>query len=758
MADHSETSSGKELPEHEDADASIESTDSQDKEKLLDTAHARLDLAEEAESEIRKLALEDLEFRAGKQWPDAIQQERERDGRPCLVINRIPQFIQQVTNDQRQNRPAIKVHPVDDSADIETAKVIQGLIRHIEYNSSAEAAYDTAFEGAATGGFGYFRIVTDFADPKSFDQEIFIKRIRNQFSVFFDPYAQEPDGSDAAWAFITEDLSPEDYRAKYPKSELARESDWESIGNRAPSWIRSDSARVAEYFYREFKEVDLCLLSNGQVIEHDQLEDYAQAIMAQSQGAPLDIRIVKERTAQVPVIKWCKLNAVEILEETEWLGAYIPIVPVYGGELFINGKRILESVIRNAKDAQRMYNYWKSAQTEAIALAPRAPFIGAEGQFEGHENEWESANRKNHSYLEYKPVSLNGQAQPPPQRQAFEPAVQAITQAAMQAADEMKATTGIYDPSLGAQKADQSGVAIQKLNTQAQTSNFHFVDNLTRSLKHAGRILVDLIPKIYDTQRTARIIGEDGEQKIVTLNASQPVPGQESKDGKPLLYALDAGKYDVTVDVGPGYASKRQEAVVSMMDFARSAPQVAQSCADLIVKNMDWPGAQDIADRLKKMLPPNLQEQKPGQQQIPPQVQQQMQQMGSMIDQLTKQLHASQDVIDQKRVELESRERIEMAKLQVELELGMAKMGSVESMALLKHEIESIGTRLKMLGIDQPMAAEYQQFQQPQSPVQSPSGAPGADVGAAGAGAPTGGQSPGSPMEGYSNVDHSPLE
>lgn len=663
---------------------------------ILKEAISRLELAEEAETEIRRLALDDLKFRSGEQWPDNIRQDRDRDGRPCLVINRLPQFVQQITNDQRQNRPAIKVHPVGSGADTETAKIIQGLIRHIEYNSNAEVAYDTAFESAATGGFGYFRIITDFVAPDSFDQEILIKRIRNPFSVFFDPYAQEPDGSDATWAFIVDDLSRDEYQEKYPDSKLAApESDWSAIGNQTPTWVKSDSCRVAEYFYKITREEKIFLLSTGDSATETELP----ARMQSAQAAGIQCHVVRSRLAKVPVIKWCKMNGVEILEQTEWPGAHIPIIPVYGGELFVDGKRILESVIRHAKDPQRMYNYWKSAETEAIALAPRAPFIGAEGQFEGHEEAWKTANRRNHAYLEYKPTTIAGQAVPAPQRQTFEPAVQAISQASALAADDMKATTGIYDAALGNQSNDISGLAIQRRNTQTQTSNFHFVDNLTRSLRHAGRIIVDLIPKIYDTARVARIIGDDGSQEMITLNS--PTSDQS---GKPALYDLSVGRYDVTVDTGPSFASKRQEAAASMISLSQNYPQIMGIAGDLFVKNMDWPGAQEIADRIKKTLPPELQGD--GKQpQIPPQVQAQLQQMNALCQKLDQENSELTKIIETKSLELQHKERVELMKLQAQIEMKGAELGSKEDIALLSHQIESIKHRLSLLNMEQPIEA-----------------------------------------------------
>jgi hypothetical protein len=711
-------------------------------EDILSEARERLALAEEAESDIRRLALEDLEFRSGKQWPDNIQQDRNRDGRPCLVINRLPQFIQQVTNDQRQNRPAIKVHPVNDAASVETARVIQGMIRHIEYNSNAEIAYDTAFEGAAIGGFGYWRITTDYLGPESFDQEIYIKRIRNPFSVYFDPYAQEPDGSDANWAFVVEDLSPDEYRSRYPESELATAGiAGSAIGDRAPAWVKSDNCRVAEYFYKESKDVLIHLLSTGDSVTNDKLD--ARLFAAQEAG--IKCEVVRSRRSKMPFIKWVKMNGIEILEETEWLGIYIPIVPVYGAELYVNGKRILESVIRNAKDSQRMYNYWASAETEAIALAPRAPYLIAEGQLEGHEEQWESANRRNHPYLSYKPTTVSGQPASPPQRQSFEPAVQAITNARMVAADDLKATTGIYDAALGNKSPDTSGIAIQRRNTQAQTSNFHFVDNLTRSLRHTGRILVDLIPKIYDTTRAMRIIGDDGEQKIVTINSEHT-----DDSGKKVLYSLEAGRYDVTVDTGPNFASKRQEAAASMLDLSRAYPQIMQVAGDLFVKNMDWPGAQEISERLKKTLPPGIADDPKGAKALPPQIQAQMQQQMMMIKSLSEHLNETTKILETKKLDIEHRERVEFAKIQADIEMKLAELASKGHTELLKQEVETlrhessqITKRLNLIGINEPIEAPNN------FDPQQADGGNYAGMGHVGGTANvTGGDSPGSPMEG----------
>lgn len=720
--------------------------------EILEEARKRFKLAEDAESDIRAKALEVLKFRTGEQWDPEVKAARILDRRPCLTINRLPQHVQQVTNDQRQNRPSLKVHPVDDQADIETAKIIQGLFRHIEYNSSADSAYDTAFEGTVGEGLGYFRVLTEYADPMSFDQEILIKRIRDRFSVFFDPYSQEPDGSDALFAFIIEDLSPDEFRTRYPKAKLSGPGQWEAMGTQSPDWVRGDSARIAEYFYKEFAEKEIALLSDGRSVLVEELPKYLTA----------EVTLVRKRTASVPVIKWCKINGCEILDKTILPGYWIPVIPVYGTEHVIEGKRILKGIATDAMDSQRVYNVMKSAEMEAIGLAPKAPFVMAFGQVEGFEALWNTANTRNHPYLPYNPKSVDGTQVPPPQRMSFEPAVMAITQAAMGAGEDIKNTTGIFDASRGAPSNETSGIAIQRRNQQAQTSNFHFVDNLTRSMKHLGRILIKWCPVYYDGERTTRIIGDDGTAKTVKLNAPFQENGKTvlGDDGQPLIYRLDVGKYDVTVDVGPSYASKRQEAAASMIELTKSMPAIGQSAPDLIVKSMDVPGAQELAERLKKTLPPGLADDpKDGQPQVPPQMQAQMQHMGQMVEQLTKQLHQAHDAIDKDLVQTESKERIEFAKIRSNEAIALAQIDAKDSIALLSAEIESTKHRLDLLGIGQPIENESQEPEAaPGAPQEQ---APGPDAGAPQMGAaepqppeqgPTGGQSPIQPMEGP-NVD-----
>lgn len=736
-------------PEAE-GESDSEKEQSNSDEKIVEEAKARRKLCEDAEHDTRVLAQEDRRFRAGEQWPAEIKSARELDGRPCLTINKMPQFEQSVTNDQRQNRPAIKVHPVDDKADVETAKILQGVIKHIEVSSNADTARDTAFENAVRGSYGYYRIVTGYTSPESFDQEIRTKRIRDADTVYLDPNSQEPDGSDAEYGFIEERIPKDKYRADYGESALAKASDaeWESYCNSSPDWVKRDTVLVTEYFYKEYTEKHLALLSDGQILEMSEAQDLVEASMDQGVdelGQPVaSLQIVKDRKAQVPTVKWCKLNGIEILSKTDWLGRWIPIIPVYGAELVVDGKLIRESLIRHAKDPARMYNFWKSAETEAITLAPKAPFVVTEGQIDGYETEWKQANRRNHAYLTAKGYDAQGRPLPPPQRQGFEPPVQAITQASMLAADEVKSVIGIYDASLGARSNETSGVAIQRRNQQAQTSNFHFTDNLNRSIRHEGRIYVDLIPKIYDSARVARIIGEDGEQKVVKLN--QPT-GEIGKDGKPLIYNLGVGTYDVTIDTGPSYATRRQEGAAAMLDLSKSIPQIGQAAPDLVVKSLDVPGAQDMAERLRKTLPPGLVDDGKGGPQLPPEVQAQMEQMGQQLEQLQKDRADLLMERQQKLIEIESKERIEMAKLETQATIELAKLESKEALVSLQEQISELDRRQKQIGFDEPFPLNEPEQPEPQEMEQGPAGAQGADGGEQFQD-PTGGVPPGSPMEG----------
>jgi hypothetical protein len=675
-------------------------------ETLLETAKKRFSIAQEADSENRALAREDMQFRAGDQWDDEVKRARQMDDRPCLTVNKIPHNIHQITNEQRQNRSAIKVAPFDDNADPETARIIQGLIRSIESNSNADTAYDIAFDSAVTGGRGYFRITTDYCDHMSMEQDIKVKSISDPMAVYLDPSYREPDGSDANWGFLYEEIPKEDFKARYPHAKMSQDTfDWEMVDLQ---WNDTDSIRVTEYFEKEFIKDTVVVMPDGSTALKSELDDMDSEKL-NAMGVSFDyLKLALEdktlhRKTTVPKVMWYILCSEEVLERTVWPSKYIPIIPVHGEELWIDKKRIFEGIVRHAKDPQRMYNYWATCETEAIALAPKVPWIGVEGQFEGHEHKWDSIHSTNYGYVEYKDVTLaDGKAAPPPQRNFGEAGVQAITNARMLSADDLKSTTGIYDASLGNRSQETSGVGIQRRNIQAQTSNFHFMDNLSRSIRHAGQIMNELIPNVYDTERTVRILSPSDEEEIVTINGIF----QDSKTKEKREYDLTNGKYDITFSAGPSYASMRQEAVDSILQMSRFSPQIGQYASDLIFKNSDWPGAEEIAERLRKLLPPQLLGE--GENEIPPELQAQMEQMNALTEQLTNALEEAQYKLENKVMELESRERIEMAKIQKDLSIEQARLDSKENaspqdLAVIASSLLDVQERLQLLNVESPM-------------------------------------------------------
>jgi hypothetical protein len=583
---------------------------------ILAIARSRLDMAVSCYAESREDEIDDLRFYAGSpdnhwQWPADVLATRGAvqgqtiNARPTLTINKLPQHVHQVTNDQRQNRPGAKVIPVDDKADVKVAEVFNGMIRHIEYISDADVAYDTACENQVSFGEGYIRLLTEYCDDNTFDQDIKIGRVRNSFSVYMDPTIQDPTGADAKWCFVTEDVTREEYERMYPDSTPISTLQSLGVGDQSISnWLNEDTIRIADYYYIDFDPATLNLYPGGQTAFEGTPEDKELRLVY---GKPK-----RSREADRPKVKYCKINGYDILEEREWAGKWIPVIRIVGNEFEVDGRLYVSGLVRNAKDAQRMYNYWVSQEAEMLALAPKAPFIGYGGQFEGYEEKWKTANTQNWPYLEVNPDVTDGQGAvlPLPQRAQPPMASSGLLQAKSGAAEDIKATTGQYNASLGMGSNERSGKAILARQREGDVGTYHYGDNLARGVRHVARQLVDLIPKIYDTQRIARIIGEDGETEMVKINPEQPMPINEIKDENGIvlekIYNPSVGKYDVVAVTGPGYATKRQEALEAMAQLLQGNPQLWQVAGDLFVKNMDWPGAQEMSKRFAKTIDPKI--------------------------------------------------------------------------------------------------------------------------------------------------------
>jgi len=678
---------------------------------IIATAKKRFALAESAEEDIRREARIDLEFVAGEQW-DSDDRNRRQYGnvrRPCLTFNKLTGPLNQVSNEARLNQLGIEVHPVNTRADEETADVIEGMIRHIEYASKADQVYETALEQAAACSFGYFEITTQFVSPTSFDQELRIEGIPDQFSVLLDPYATQPDKSDMNWAFKAEWITREDYEDQYPDSQMTSVGFFQNVLNPAPGWIGTDGVRVANYWVVEKTPRTLVAIEFPDGVVSGVYEDMIGAELPPGLKYHLtpDGKKVR-RVTESREVKCYKINGIEILDETDWRGRWIPILPVLGKEMWINGRRRIFSLIRFARDAQRLYNFYRSQEAEIVMLGTKAPWIGAKGIFK--DTRWETANVVPWAYIEYEPLDIAGNPASAPQRNTFEPPIQALSIGAAQASEDIKATTNVFDASLGAPGPESSGIAIQRRQNQSGVSNFHFIDNLKRAIRQCGVILCDLIPHIYDTAREVQILGDDRKQEIVMVNARF-----QDERGKYHEYDLSVGDYDVAVEAAPSYPTQRQEAYARLAEITQAYPQFLQIAGDLLFQNADFPNANKIAERFQKTLPPALQDNE-DQPPVPPAVAQRIQSDAQTIEQLTAALKIEKEKADGKVLEQASKNRIDIMKIQsenwqaalkaqVDLLVADIKAGSTENVALLGERTAAIQHLIGLLSrSDEPVA------------------------------------------------------
>lgn len=568
----------------------------EDKKSFLQTTLTRYDDALSHDQDNRSEALDDLKFRAGEQWHPEDKRTRETEGRPVITINRMPAFVKQIMGDMRQNRPSIKVRGVDDNSDPELAETLTGLIRNIENESDARVPYMVAADAQVTSGIGHWRVVSKYADDDTFEQDLRIEAIRNPFSVVWDPASSSVTREDAQYCFVIEQMTTDQFDEKFPdaKSETWPSGDEASYENQ---WRDADTIKVAEYWLKSTKTRRLAMLDGGRVVDVTEMSE------AQKQF----LNITREEDRERTIVERYLLTGGEILEgPEEWPGKYIPIVPLIGEEVDIGDRIVRHGIVRYAKDSQRLYNYWRTANAEQVALQPKAPYIGTAKQFERHKGLWNQANTRNLPYL---PYDSDAQA-PPPQRQPPPVFSSGMAQEIALAAEEMKATTGIFDAALGNKSNETSGKAILARQRESDVGSFVYFDNFSVSIAYTGRIIIDLIPHFYDTERVVRVLGEDDAEEFVRVNQVMMGP-----DGPLIFNDLTLGKYDVTVTSGPSYSTRRAEAADSMLAFVQAVPGAAALVADLLAQAQDWPDADKFATRLKKALPPGLAEEEDGEEQ-----------------------------------------------------------------------------------------------------------------------------------------------
>ncbi len=557
------------------------------KEEFLALARERHKRVESEQSENRQNALENLKFVYnvdGGQWPDSIRKERQEDKRPCLTSNKLRKFVALEANQERDQRLAGNVRPVDDKADTETAKIIAGMIRQIEYASDAEVAYTLAGEKAIAGGFpGYIRLITE--EPSdSFDQEIFIKKIDNQFSVYMDRRGK--------YAFIREGMPRAEFKKKYPKADAVG-FDYASQGEEYALWWEEDVIFVAEYFYIEAYERTIAEVVNIQTDEKE-IVDLTDEVTEESLMS-VGRTILRQKTATAERVKWAKITGVDILEENYWAGKDIPIIEIKADEINIAGKIYQRSLIEDGKDPQRAYNYWITHITETVALVPKSPYIAVAEQIAEYLAIWETANQKNYSILPYKYIP----GVPKPERQTPATIPTGAVNMLGISANDIQDSIGKYDASFGQKSNERTGVAIRQRAGRSDFGTYHFRDNFRRAILSLVKQLIDLVPKIYDTERIVRILGEDNKEELVTINQSIV---DEATGQAVIVNDLSKGKYDVVADVKV-WSTRRQEAADNMAATAQAMPNLAPLFADLIFEFNDWPGSDVVKERIEKNLP-----------------------------------------------------------------------------------------------------------------------------------------------------------
>jgi hypothetical protein len=607
----------------------------------------RLHIATAAESENRIKGIDALKFRWGDQWDADVRNTRKIDGRPALTINHTNTYCARLENTLRQQRPRIKCHPVGDGANVDTAAVVNGLIRHIEDRSKASVAYDTGVASALNIGWGYWRIVSEYLDPMSFDQELIIKAIRNPFVVYMDPAAVMPDGRDQGWCIISETMKRAEYKRRYPKAENVEWRYTDAPGDMVTDWESKEEVRLAEYYRIHEVRDTLVKFSDGSVKLRSELANPA-IIMA------VGLTIVAERPTTRCVVQWFRLNGRTIVDRRTLPGYHIPVIRCEGNVLDVNGRVMRKGMVEDLKDPAQMFNYWRTAQTERYALTPKAPWVVAEGQIEGHP-EWNDANQKSYSTLVYKPVAGPDGVTllPPPQRVPPAQVEAGMTEAANGAEHDLMSVAGMpqENPEIAA-RVVSGNKYLQRRQGMQDLTHFQYYDNQTLAIAWTGQLLLELIPHYYDTPRVQRILGEDGVPKIVTLNQRE-----QADDGiERVLNDVTVGRYAVVMDTGPGYATKREEAAENMLELLGTplGEKVAQTSGDIVVRNMDFHGAEEVADRIAATTPGAMEEIMEG---LPKQAQ-------TIIGALQSQLQEKDQLIQQQMLEIkygQSKEQMRIA-------------------------------------------------------------------------------------------------
>jgi hypothetical protein len=573
-------------------------------DRILQEARDRFKRCQDWEQEFRKLYVEDVKFANGDsdngyQWPNDLKRDRDVNQRPSLTINKVAQHVLQITNDARQNKPSVVIKPAGEEVSYKSAQVYEGLVREIERRSKAQAIYDDATESQVEGGIAYWRVITEYVDEDTFDQQITIAPVRDHMNVYVDPDIKQKDGSDAKFAFVYEELPEDEWKRQHPGSD-AQVSQTTTLDEHT-DWVRKDNIRVAEY-YRIVETKDELIFMRD--------EFGASAKFKRSEMPPKLAKLiadgadVKRRPLIRRKLEWYKIAGDEIVERRELPGKYIPIVRLPGREKVIEGKLERKGHVRTLKDPQRMWNYNSSGQVEYGALATKTPWVVAAQAVEGNEREWANANRLNAAYLPYKHKDEDGDPIPPPVRPEAPGASPAFIEGMRIAGMELEMASGQYQAQMGAPSNERSGRAIAERQRQGDNATYHFIDALGVAIEHTGRIIIDLVPHIYDTARVIQILAKDGTQTKIHIQPDAETAFEEQKEQEEVraIFNPNVGKYSVEADIGPAYSTQRQETWNAFVQITAQNPEIINILGDLMYLAADFPLADKIAERFKRQI------------------------------------------------------------------------------------------------------------------------------------------------------------
>jgi hypothetical protein len=677
------------------------------KKDLLARIRERVNLMIEADWENRRAAMEDLKFVnvPGEQWDERLKQKRKR--RPCYEFNKLRITCKRIINDMRANRPAGKVRGVEDS-DKKTAEIYEGLIRNIWNRSDGDTVIDYAAEYQVPAGMGSWRISSKYAYEDAFDQDLCVEPIHNPFALFWDPAAKDLMKRDAMDCALVDRIPKNVYETRWPNRKLIdwEPNEWDDEGE----WEDEHTVRVVEYWYKELVDKELWLLQDGKVIAADSPEAQVPEIRAQ---------VVRKRQSKCYKVKMAIASGEAILEESEWAGSELPFVTVYGEHMVIDGKLRWHGLVRWARDPQMAYNVSRTAMIETVAMTPQAKFWATPAQAKGHMDKWEQAIAENIPVMQYNPdPAAPGAPVPTPGAQV--PA--ALVQLSMLDSEDIKAVTGIFDPSLGNNAPEKSGRAIIARQQQGEIATFNYQDNMAKGIRRTWEILIDLVPKVYDTERELRILGADGAEDYVMVNqvVMDPATGKATK-----VNDLAQGRYDVTVTIGPSFTTKRQEAAETYLQLAQASPAVMAVAGDLVFKAIDLPYSEEIADRLKAMLPPPIQQMLTQGKEIPPEAQavmaqaaqamQLVEQQNALVAQAAQELLQEKEGVEKGKAEIETAlARLETKKAQFDAHVAqqIAKLTQMQSQLQVGDaQLQAKVTQAQMQSFEDANAGEREKLE-----------------------------------------------